>query len=171
MAIKQACTQSRGYGVTMVADWMRENPNSDAFKKSHRRALRWLRVNKPDEPNPEALIEGLSTLFDARLTSAGTVTPESASRLTEHFAEFYYHALPFDPAALAAAWTSCRERTMSRDQCVLQIPRDEEKSLQLRADGDGAREAFIKTCMKKAFEGPRCQQGSLRAQSMLGGSF
>jgi spermidine synthase len=168
-AIRQACRQSRGFGVTMVAAWMNESPTSAAFEQSHALAIDWIRANKPDEHDPEGLIEALGVLFASGRAKSPTTTPESAGRLTELYADFYHHAEPFDPAALTNAWSSCRERSMNRDQCLQQVPEGSEKRMQLMLDG-GLQE-FVQQCMSETYSGPRCQEGARHAQEMLSGNY
>ena len=48
-AIRQACVQSRGFGVTMVAEWANESPTTSSFDRARGFAVDWLRRNMPTE--------------------------------------------------------------------------------------------------------------------------
>jgi hypothetical protein len=154
----------------MVAAWMNESPTSPAFEQSHALAIEWIRAYMPDEHDPEGLIEALSELFAIRPGKSPTTTPESAGRLTDLYADFYHHAEPFDPAALTHAWSSCRERSMNRDQCLQQIPEGSEQRMQIMLEGGDALQEYIQECMAETYSGPQCQAGSRRAQELLSGN-
>ncbi|MBW1882739.1 MAG: fused MFS/spermidine synthase [Deltaproteobacteria bacterium] len=170
-AVRQACRQSRGFGVTLVAAWINESPNSPVFKESYALATDWIRAKLPDEHDPEGLIEALSTLFEVNPAELRLTTPESAGKLTELYADFYYHAEPFNPAALTTAWSSCRERSMNRDQCMQRVPEGSEKLIQLMLKGGDAIEEYVRECMSRTYSGPLCQEGSRKAQELLTGTF
>jgi spermidine synthase len=168
-AIRQACKQSRGFGVTLVAAWMNESPSSPAFEASYDLAIDWIRTKFPDEHDPEGVIEALRTLFASNPAERQMTTPESAGRLTDLYTDFYYHAEPFDPAALTSAWSACRERSMNRNQCMQQIPEGSEKLLRLSLKGGDAVETYVSECMSRTFSGPLCRAGSSEARDLLNG--
>lgn len=168
-AVRQACRQTRGFGVTMVAAWMNESPTSPAFQESYRLATDWIRASMPEEQDAAMLIENLSRFFETPPSAPRSTTPESAGKLTKLYADFYYHGEPFDPATLTTAWSNCGERSMTREACSQQIPEGSLKLIQLTLKGGDAVEEYIRGCMGQTYPGPRCQEGSLEAQQMLAG--
>lgn len=164
--IEQASRQSRGYAVTLLADWMREDPSGEAFERARSAAVGWLERNDP-EGDPHRTIELLGRLFEP--DSSVETTTESAWELTELYADFYYHAAPFDPAAIEAAWAGCRERSKTREACEGEISPDSEKGLALRREGAGSVEAYVRACMGERFAGPVCREGTEFARQVLAG--
>ncbi len=168
--IRQACAQSRSFGVTMLASWANESPTSSSFDRAHGFAKDWLRRNLPKD-DPREIIETLSTLFEGSPFAPRETTPEFAERATRLYARFYYHAEPFDPSALEGLWASCRERTKTRDQCESAIPVGSEKRERLQRDGSDAVEQYLTGCMQKRYEGPRCKFGGEQAKKLLDGEW
>jgi len=166
--VEQSCFQSRGYCVTLVADWMRENPESEAFDRARASAHAWFERHRPED-DAVSVLESLSGLFDQTSSVTALTTPETAWELTELYADFYYHAAPFDPAALEHAWSNCRERSKTREQCRSEVSPDSAKAVDLLREGDRSIEDYIERCMEQRFEGPKCREGALEARKVLAG--
>ena len=162
--ITQSCRQSHPFCVTLTADWLREGPVSSQFDQAYGQAIDWLARNRP-ESDAASLIEELAGLFDVDSAVTASTTPASAWKLTELFADFYYHVSPFDPTAIRTAWSNCGERNKTRERCMKEVSQDSKKSLELPMTS----EADIEACMKQRFGGPICNEGSLEAEKVLAG--
>ena len=168
-AVHQATSQSRGYGVTLVADWMGEAPDSSEFEQSYELAIDWLQRTGTEAVEPEALIESLSTLFRDSKYRPGEHTPQSARALTERYLDFYYHAAPFDPDRLNSVWSNCRERAKPRDQCEKEALESNKGSFGFASDDREAIDAYVTRCLAQTFEGPLCREGRDEARKLLEG--
>ncbi|MDP6979480.1 MAG: fused MFS/spermidine synthase [Myxococcota bacterium] len=166
--IRQACAQSRGFGVTMLASWANESPTSASFERARGFAEDWLGRNLPKD-DPREVIETLAALFEGSPFAPQEATPEFAQRATALYTSFYYHAEPFAPAALEGLWASCRERTKTPEQCEAEIPTGSEKRERLQREGPDAVDQYIKACVRKRYEGPRCKFGGEQAKKVLSG--
>ena len=83
--------------LTALAQWKHADPDSPELAETLARLA----------PRRELLeIETLATFFDDG--PPGPLSPEKARSLTERFGRYYYHALPFERAALEASWRRCR---------------------------------------------------------------
>ncbi|MFT5441916.1 MAG: spermidine synthase, partial [Myxococcota bacterium] len=71
-AVRMACRQSRGFGVTMVAQWMSEAPTSQAYQEALASAVDWIARTKPEVEDPLELIEQLSALFETNIEFSDT---------------------------------------------------------------------------------------------------
>ncbi len=166
-AVRQASPDTRGFAVTMVAEWANETPGSPAFEEAHRLATDWILRHKPDVRRPAALIRTLSTFFESYPAVTKNVEPKVLKRRTEFYSEFYYHAVPFDPLTLLAAGESCRGVSKTREQCAQEIPAGSQKSIALMQQGEDAVEGYITACTEKMYPGPLCQRGQTKVQALL----
>jgi hypothetical protein len=82
--------------LTVLARWRYDDPDSEELAK-------FLRARDGIDPRQ---IQSLAALFGDGPT--GAMTPPRARRATELFGMHYYHAIPFDRAALDATWRRCR---------------------------------------------------------------
>jgi hypothetical protein len=151
----------------MVAKWMSEDPvlpDSAEFKASYAWALRYLRLQK--KQNPEAVLRDLATLFSESSAQLETRPPKSAARISDHYTEFYSHATPFNPDALINTWSRCRVRSRTREECTEYVQKLGEVS-----GSAGSSVEHIEQCMSTQLEGRACRAGSERARRILEGDL
>jgi hypothetical protein len=166
-AIFHACSIPGGGCAAMVAKWMSEDPilpDSAEFKASHAWALRYLRLQKKQDP--EATLRELATLFSESSSQLESQTSKSAARISDHYTEFYSHAAPFSPDALVNTWKRCRVRTMTRQECTEYVQKLGEVTWRAEYTGDQ-----LERCMSTQLEGPACRAGSERARRILEGDL
>jgi predicted membrane-bound spermidine synthase len=83
--------------MSLLAYWRHHEPDSPELAEILERL--------PPRPTPER-VEQLAHFFDDG--APGPLTPEQARSWTELFGSHYFHALPFERAALEATWRRCR---------------------------------------------------------------
>jgi spermidine synthase len=168
-AISQACSQSRGYCIPLLAKWISESPNSEAIAQARASALNWFRVIKPEERDPESLIDAMSVLYSREAAATTPQTPETASRLTQAYADFYYHAEPFSEDALLAVWSQCREITKPVEVCRAEWANRPNAAFDNLTGTAKTQKRFLIECMAETFAGPKCNDGSREAKKLVTG--
>lgn len=101
--------------------------------------------------------------------SAASARPLSSSEalsLTDIFVETYDHGVPYDPEALEAAWSQCRERPPDRAECERRV-RSTSSGGDTSAVRDSAFEEAVDLCMSRPPVGRTCQDGINQVRTLL----
>jgi predicted membrane-bound spermidine synthase len=105
--MREICELDReGHCTTFFAQWLHEDPEHPKFVESLAKARAsplFADVLKPE------IVQELAGLYGPGGTAQAPATFEFASELSDVYARYYHHAVPFDPASLHRAWRRCAE--------------------------------------------------------------
>jgi len=105
--MREICELDReGHCTTFFAQWLHEDPEHPKFVESLAKARAsplFADVLKPE------IVQELVGLYGPGGTAQAPATFEFASELSDVYARYYHHAVPFDPASLHRAWRRCAE--------------------------------------------------------------
>jgi hypothetical protein len=94
------------YCATFFAHWFHENPEHPKLLESFAKARASSRF--ADALKPE-IVQRLLDIYDPDATAHAPPSFELAADLSDLYARYYHHAVPFDPASLHRAWQRCAE--------------------------------------------------------------
>jgi predicted membrane-bound spermidine synthase len=101
----EACKSQPFLCATLLGWWLAEIPESAARDAKHSSLLG---VNPFRRHVAPPRIYALASLYGAA-AEGDPLTPEDATRLSDLFAEYWFHGAPFPREVLAAAWLRCRD--------------------------------------------------------------
>jgi len=125
--MREVCElNQKRYCATLFAHWLHEDPEHPKLLESLEKARASSRF--ADALKPE-IVQDLVDIYDPDATAQAPPSFERATRLSDRYARYYHHAVPFDPAALQRAWQRCAEadaRCRGRlDEMLARAPRPE----------------------------------------------
>jgi len=163
----------RPHGISMLAKWMAESPDSPEFRTAHQSALMWLRRNIKDVNDPEGILEDLRTLYGENQPGIGkSLNAEDAWRLSEAYTSFYFHGAPFNEQALRGAWARCQNQIRSEEACRARVAIEAKSNLKMMLGDEASFEKSVRSCMREARAGPQfCQHGEQQAAKLLRGDL
>lgn len=106
-AVRETCRDREQECAVMIAQWMREVPDSPALKNILRLTRR--DPQRREELEEERLLEIAELYGGSRPPPHGRDPVERATRATDLFASAFHHAVPFDRAVLTELWSQCEE--------------------------------------------------------------
>jgi spermidine synthase len=103
--MREACELNRKrYCATLFAHWLHEDPEDPMLVESLAKAQASSRFG--DALKPE-ILQDLVNVYGPDAAAEEPPSFERASDLSNLYAHYYHHAVPFDPASLHAAWRHC----------------------------------------------------------------
>jgi spermidine synthase len=163
--IAATCRFLRALCNPLMAQWMSERRShgrdgpaaSELFEKILDHVVQTPRGLSRDR------LEEMSRLFGSlSRPSRSRATAAEAQRASQDFFDYYHHAAPFDPGALLATWSSCREGASSEAAC--------RAAAQAHVGADPVVVDFegrVRDCMSRARTGPACQTGAGEARALV----
>jgi len=110
--MREVCEfNKRRYCATLFAHWLHENPEHPKLLESLAKAR--ASSHFADALKPE-IMQGLLGIYDPDAAADAPPSFELATALSDLYARYYHHAVPFDPASLHRAWQRCAK---SDDRC------------------------------------------------------
>ncbi|UCE84566.1 MAG: fused MFS/spermidine synthase [Deltaproteobacteria bacterium] len=104
--VRESCETASPTCVTLLAQWSHDDPDSPALRRTRAH---------PSASRAEAgLLEELVRFYDGRAPEATPITPRAAQRITRLYEQYYFHAAPFDRAALERVWRDCGDAQPGR---------------------------------------------------------
>jgi hypothetical protein len=172
-AIEVALGLGRPHGISMLAKWMAESPDSPEFRTAHQSALMWLRLNVKEMNDPQRTLEDLRTLYeDSQLGMGKSLNAADAWRLSESYTSYYFHGAPFNEQSLRSAWARCQNQIRTEEACRARVSIEAKSSLKMMLGDEASFEKSVRSCMREARAGPQfCQHGEQQAIKLLRGDL
>jgi hypothetical protein len=157
--VAEACKYRRRMCRVLLADWLRDDPGSEAQQRAAARAESFL-AREAHAPR----LDEIESLFAGAAARDGFVTPDYANRITDLYQSDFLPGVPFDPQQLLGIWSRCRDESVVFESCEGALQRARAAS---PLEDDASLRGKLAACQKKPAIGPACQEGLSRAQRLL----
>ena len=168
-AILETCQVHAHRCQTMLAEWMSEAPDSEAFSNVFETLAQRVRDAKGNKNTTgrfadESEMELMAAMFGStapEITSEQPLSLAEAKQATELFIRYYHHAAPFEGNRLLDLWSRCRDVTPSAQECRVRsgLPRSGKLSDEGRAK--------VRQCRQELEAGPACVDGKAAARALI----
>jgi predicted membrane-bound spermidine synthase len=168
--VAEACEMRRPFCSTLLADWLRDNPDSPALRGILERVVALERgVETPPGTKEigEASLRKLSVLFPGSPRDSEPSNPTAASLASTLFVRFYHHAAPFDGEMLLDVWSRCRIEQHSERICREAMLSN--RPWEAWMPGDPTVDDLLDRCRGAPTTGRLCVEGMSRARKLLEG--